>query len=178
MRYESKGPARALSILAALVLLSCGPRHVSAQQADRILLNAFSPAGVIINRHLEVLQFRGRTSPYLEHAHGEASLNLQTNRTASHPFIFSGSVEPGKAPAPWVAWEETSINSNATQIFVAKGVKDDSQDPKVIGGFHWEPVGLLKASEPTLNVDPFRNSSHATGVFAETANDLVASAVA
>ena len=101
---------------------------------------------------------------------GEASLNLQTNRNASHPFIFSGSGDPASPPVPWVAWEEPSINSNATQIFVSKGVKDDSGDPEVIGGFRWEPVGVLKASEPTLNVDPFRSSFHPTGVFAETAN--------
>ena len=46
------------------------------RQADRILLSSFSPAGVIVNRHLEVIQFRGHTGPYLEHAHGEASLAL------------------------------------------------------------------------------------------------------
>jgi hypothetical protein len=103
---------------------------------------------------------------------GEASLNLQTNRNADHPFIFSGSGDPTALPVPWVAWEEPSINSNATQIFVSKGVKDDSGDAAVIGGFRWEPVGILKASEPTLNVDPFRSSFHPTGVFAETANTV------
>jgi two-component system CheB/CheR fusion protein len=46
------------------------------KQADRVLLTHFSPAGVLINKHMEVLQFRGRTGPFLEHAHGEASLNL------------------------------------------------------------------------------------------------------
>src|SRR5262249_60401994 len=46
------------------------------RQADRVLLSHFSPAGVLINRNLEVLQFRGHTGPYLEHPHGEASLNL------------------------------------------------------------------------------------------------------
>jgi two-component system, chemotaxis family, CheB/CheR fusion protein len=46
------------------------------KQADRIMLTHFGPAGVIINRHLEVIQFRGHTGPYLEHVHGEASLNL------------------------------------------------------------------------------------------------------
>ena len=103
---------------------------------------------------------------------GEASLNIQTNRNAAHPFIFSGSGDPTAPPVPWVAWEEPSINSNATQIFVSKGVKDDSGDAAVIGGFRWEPVGILKASEPTLNVDPFRSSFHPTGVFAETANSV------
>lgn len=46
------------------------------KQADRVLLTHHSPAGAVINQHLEVLQFRGSTAPYLEHAHGEASLNL------------------------------------------------------------------------------------------------------
>jgi two-component system CheB/CheR fusion protein len=46
------------------------------KQADRILLTSYSPAGVIINQQMEVLQFRGRTGPFFEHAHGEASLNL------------------------------------------------------------------------------------------------------
>jgi two-component system CheB/CheR fusion protein len=46
------------------------------RQADRLVLTHFSPAGVVVNRALEVLHFRGRTGPYLEHAHGEASLNL------------------------------------------------------------------------------------------------------
>ncbi|HZF02089.1 MAG TPA: PAS domain-containing protein, partial [Methylomirabilota bacterium] len=46
------------------------------KQADRIVLTTFSPAGVVINRHMEVLQFRGRTSAFLEHPHGNANLDL------------------------------------------------------------------------------------------------------
>jgi len=46
------------------------------KQGDRIVLTHHSPAGVIVNKQLEVLQFRGRTGPFLEHAHGEATLNL------------------------------------------------------------------------------------------------------
>lgn len=46
------------------------------KQADRVSLVHYSPPGVIINRNMEVLQFRGQTGPYLEHAQGEASLNL------------------------------------------------------------------------------------------------------
>ncbi|HYV32634.1 MAG TPA: PAS domain-containing protein, partial [Candidatus Binatia bacterium] len=54
-----------------------GPSLTDLQkQADRILLTYYCPAGVIINQQMEVLQFRGRTGPFLEHAHGEASLNL------------------------------------------------------------------------------------------------------
>ncbi len=104
---------------------------------------------------------------------GEASLNINTKRAATHPFIFSGSTELGAPPVPWVAWEEISdLNPSSVQIFVAKGVKDDSGDAAVIGGFHWETVGQVKNGEQTLNVDRFRISAHPTGVFAETANSV------
>jgi two-component system CheB/CheR fusion protein len=46
------------------------------KQADRIVLTSYSLPGVVINSNLEVLQFRGRTGTFLEHAHGEATLNL------------------------------------------------------------------------------------------------------
>ena len=46
------------------------------READRILLARFSPPGVVINENLEIVQFRGRTSPYLEPAPGTATFNL------------------------------------------------------------------------------------------------------
>lgn len=44
--------------------------------ADRIVLGQYAPPGVLVNEALEILQFRGRTSPYLEPAAGTASLKL------------------------------------------------------------------------------------------------------
>ncbi len=44
--------------------------------ADQVILSRYAPAGVIINSELEILQFRGQTSPYLEPSPGKASLNL------------------------------------------------------------------------------------------------------
>lgn len=46
------------------------------KEADRILLSRYVPAGVVVNGDLEILQFRGRTGPFLEHAPGQPSLNL------------------------------------------------------------------------------------------------------
>jgi two-component system, chemotaxis family, CheB/CheR fusion protein len=46
------------------------------KQADRILLSYYTPAGVIVDRHLRVHEFRGSTGRYIEHAPGSASLNL------------------------------------------------------------------------------------------------------
>ncbi len=46
------------------------------READRILLNRYSPPGVIIDTEMKVLQFRGRTGRFLEPEPGEPSLNL------------------------------------------------------------------------------------------------------
>jgi two-component system CheB/CheR fusion protein len=50
---------------------------ISLQQvADRKVMERYAPPGVVINDALDVLQFRGRTGPYLEPAPGMATLNV------------------------------------------------------------------------------------------------------
>jgi two-component system CheB/CheR fusion protein len=46
------------------------------KEADRIILNRYTPAGVVINDNMDIVQFRGQTIPYLELFPGKASLNL------------------------------------------------------------------------------------------------------
>jgi two-component system CheB/CheR fusion protein len=46
------------------------------KKIDQLLLSRYSPPGVVIDGDLKILQFRGRTAPYLEHTAGEANLNL------------------------------------------------------------------------------------------------------
>jgi len=46
------------------------------READRIVLNRYAPVGVVVDEAMTVLQFRGRTSSYLEPAPGMASLDL------------------------------------------------------------------------------------------------------
>jgi two-component system CheB/CheR fusion protein len=46
------------------------------READRIVLAQYAPAGVLVSPTLEILQFRGRTSAYLEPAPGVATLNV------------------------------------------------------------------------------------------------------
>jgi two-component system, chemotaxis family, CheB/CheR fusion protein len=46
------------------------------READRLVLAEFGPAGVLIDDDLKVLQFRGRTAPYLELAPGEPTRSL------------------------------------------------------------------------------------------------------
>ncbi len=52
------------------------PESNLEQVADRVVLSQYAPVGVIVNGDLDILQFRGQTSLYLEAAAGKASLNL------------------------------------------------------------------------------------------------------
>ena len=46
------------------------------READRIVLSRYSPPGVLVNSSFDILQFRGRTAPFLEQPSGHATLNL------------------------------------------------------------------------------------------------------
>lgn len=46
------------------------------KEADRILLGRYAPPGVLVDEHFEVLQFRGRTSAYLEPPPGEPTTSV------------------------------------------------------------------------------------------------------
>ena len=46
------------------------------RRADRLLLGRFTPPAVIVNAHLEVVQFRGETRAYLGAPSGKATLNV------------------------------------------------------------------------------------------------------
>jgi two-component system CheB/CheR fusion protein len=46
------------------------------QVADRIMLGTYAPSGVVIDENMQIRQFRGKTTPFLEHSAGPASLNL------------------------------------------------------------------------------------------------------
>ncbi|MGH2576843.1 MAG: PAS domain-containing protein, partial [Actinomycetota bacterium] len=46
------------------------------KEVDRLLLGRYAPPGVIVNEQLEILQFRGRTGPYLEAPPGEPTMSL------------------------------------------------------------------------------------------------------
>ncbi len=46
------------------------------RQADRLVLSVYAPPGVILNRDLEILHFRGDTSAFLTPAPGKASFHI------------------------------------------------------------------------------------------------------
>ncbi|MEO8182017.1 MAG: chemotaxis protein CheB, partial [Deltaproteobacteria bacterium] len=53
-----------------------GPLDVQ-READRVLLAKFAPPGMVVTDDLAIVQFRGKTAPYLEPAPGAPSFDLQ-----------------------------------------------------------------------------------------------------
>jgi two-component system CheB/CheR fusion protein len=53
-----------------------GEADSAQREADRLLLARFAPASLLLDDALNILEFRGETGPYLEHASGPPSLNL------------------------------------------------------------------------------------------------------
>lgn len=69
--------AKGLALAAPAAPLATRPPQTDALAvADRLALRRFAPAGVVVNRDLDILQFRGDTSRYLKTSPGKASLNL------------------------------------------------------------------------------------------------------
>lgn len=66
---ERRGPARQAGNAAV-------PSIDLNRDVEKLLLKRYAPAGVVINRALDIVHFRGQTSPFLEPAPGQASLNL------------------------------------------------------------------------------------------------------
>ncbi len=76
------------------------------KNADDILLSKYTPAGVVVNEQLDIVQFRGSTGDFLEPSPGIASLNvlkmareglsfelrnaLQKSKKTNEPFIKKG----------------------------------------------------------------------------------------
>ncbi|WP_437745184.1 CheR family methyltransferase [Sorangium sp. So ce1504] len=46
------------------------------KEADAIVMARYAPAGVVVDEEMQIVQFRGKTGPYLEPSPGDASLHL------------------------------------------------------------------------------------------------------
>jgi two-component system, chemotaxis family, CheB/CheR fusion protein len=84
-RNAVDGPPRLLSVLGTRNRSRTGSQQPSPKPAisevprevDRMLLSRFGPPAVVVDEGLRVLEFRGDTSPFLDHGHGKATLSLE-----------------------------------------------------------------------------------------------------
>ncbi len=70
-----EAPGRGPGPLERLPTIAQGPGDV-VRRAEALLLDRYVPPGVVVNERMEILQFVGRTGPYLEPAPGEPRHDL------------------------------------------------------------------------------------------------------
>jgi len=142
--YTKKPAARPLGIplpsrqvtshKSAPIIQPLGPREgleLDAQkEADRITLSKYAPAGVLINADLEVLQFRGMTSPYLSPAPGRASFNLLKMAREGLMLPLRAAINKAKKQNQRVRREKVQLDQDGQVKYVSleviplKNVKD------------------------------------------------------
>ena len=89
------------------------------READHAVLSRYAPPGVVTNDKLEIVQFRGRTSTFLEPAPGTATLELfKMVREGLLSIVRSGIKEAQRTREP-VRREGGAVKSNGTMIDVA-----------------------------------------------------------
>src|SRR5256712_5492496 len=89
------------------------PESDPLKEADRIVQAKYAPAGVLISDEMEVLQFRGHTSTYLEPAPGAPSLNLmKMAREGLLPELRAAMRQARKQNGP-ARREEVRIKTNS-----------------------------------------------------------------
>lgn len=87
---------------------------------DHLLLKKFTPASVVVNQDLEIVQFRGSTGLFLEPAPGKASLNLLKMARPGLGFelrnLVNKAAKSGEAETK--TWEEAAGDTSVKKISI------------------------------------------------------------
>ena len=67
------------------------------KEANRLLLSDYTPAAVLLNSNLEIIQFHGHTGPYLDPATGAASLRLLKMAREGLPMELRSAIQKVEA---------------------------------------------------------------------------------
>ncbi len=124
------------------------------KSVDKILLNKYVPASVVVNKDLEILHFRGSTGLYLEHSPGKASFNLlkmaRTGlafelRTCVHKVNKSG--KPFKS-SPIEFKNKATVHSASIEV---SPLASDGEDKLFLVIFEEHPTPFKANSKPSLS---------------------------
>src|SRR5947208_2236715 len=88
------------------------------KEADRILLTKYTPASVIVNSELEIIQFRGRTGSFLDPAPGKASLNVLKMARGGMMTDLRNALDRAKRSGEIVRKEAIAIRSEGKYLDV------------------------------------------------------------
>jgi two-component system CheB/CheR fusion protein len=91
--------------------------------ADRLLLDYYSPAGVLVNEYGDVIYIHGRTGKYLEPAAGKANMNIFAMLREGLRNEFHHAFRKAVANKETVVLHNLQINTNGLSHFVNIDIK-------------------------------------------------------
>jgi len=87
------------------------------KEADRLLAHRFVPASIVVNEEMEIVQFRGKTGPYLEPAAGSPTFSL--SRMAREGMLVELRAAVAKARK-----EDTAVRKQGVRIQSNGGTRE------------------------------------------------------
>ncbi|HEX5234333.1 MAG TPA: chemotaxis protein CheB [Silvibacterium sp.] len=138
--YPQQGTLRASGNALKSQFADQGELDVQAE-ADRVVLREHAPVGVVINRQMEVVQFRGHTAPYLAPPPGRPSVNvlkLARNGLAIElrALITAVTKKGGAATKDGVAFDENGhkrmLNLSVTPLGDKRSTEKGAQDNRLL----------------------------------------------
>ncbi|MCX6215328.1 CheR family methyltransferase [Spirosoma sp.] len=112
---------------------------------DQVLLRQFTPASVVVDQELDILQFRGETSLFLEHVSGRASLNLSKMARPALAFEIRNAVRKARKSGQKESRTGIEITVSGRKYMVSIEVVplNDATEGRLFLILFWEERGLL-----------------------------------
>ncbi len=88
------------------------------KEADRVLLARYSPASVLINADMEIIEFRGTASAYFEPTSGKATLHLLKMASEGLMILLHSMIKQAKTDDATVRKEGVRINSDGVSRII------------------------------------------------------------
>jgi two-component system CheB/CheR fusion protein len=146
------------------------------KEADRILLNRYAPPGVLVDENFAILQFRGRTSPYLEPPAGEPTTNVLKMAREGLFLELRNTLADAKKSNKTVRREGIRFRSNGDMREIALEVVPlRSQGGNSCYLVLFQEAGAIPAAVPPKSLEPLPSTeAEAAGELLQLRQELVA----
>ena len=123
--------------------------------ADEIMLKKYTPAGVVVNDSMDIVQYRGKTSPYLEQSTGKPSHNLIALAVPGLAFELRNVLHKAKQGRTEVKKENipVKINDHLHTISIEAIPLPNTIEPHFLVLFHDQPLEKNKSESESVEID-------------------------
>ncbi|OGR83025.1 MAG: hypothetical protein A2901_01835 [Elusimicrobia bacterium RIFCSPLOWO2_01_FULL_54_10] len=144
---------------------------------DRILLNHYIPAGVLVNDQMDILQFRGDTAHYLQPSSGKMSLNLLRMAREGLLAVSKSAVDEARKTAAPVTRKNISVRFDNRLLNVTLKVIPLNVPPSPEHNFmvvFEESVAARRKGKKGKDAQPDSKHDSSVREYAHLTNELIA----